>query len=710
MRSFPAFPYQIVAQVLKQRECSHCRFRPAHAFFLTLIFLAGSFFAAGISLAENGAAPAGQLTVQAARDPSALWLEAESAATAGDKDKASRLYQEYYEEFRASEKSEEALWRSARTAKSLAEESTEPEWERVRNLFRMYSTDFAQSARAPEAYFELGLSHYHMRFYREALIYFKLFAERYPNSPFLDQVKFWQGQTLLRVGRTEEAAEVFMRLEASATEPEIKARAALGIGDWLYSEQKFSEALDRYQRFMQDFPSWFLTHPEILRELGKVYQQLGNEEESRKHFFRYLNLTENMTEKLEVMFALGDSYYRQGDDNSALVLFRRIEEEGTSGSRAVVLSRFRLAEYADDPDRKLAKWQRRGDMTDKEGDKPFRDVMDNYGAEPIAQDVRRALFARYLARNDFESAYDIGRGFLRNDKPGVQSGEKGDYAGRILVSLAEGLLARKEYEKLYQLYSVEHRHVNTLNSGRFLYLVGQALEAMSLHEQASVVYYRALALPLEPQDKANLYFRRAEVYLALKDHAAADRLLVYLREIYANVKELGEVSYLSGRLSEARGRKVDALAYYDKAIALMTFPDKRSDYLDSRLRMLFALGSLDEALSSVKKYAKDQWLSQAAVQDWCKRLGDAAFRQKKDQQAMAAYLGGVAADMPQETQSAQQMHLRLGELFLKGQEVEKSRFHYEKAQAGPDSILGKKAKERLNQIDINKGRRRGTGA
>ncbi|MGV1099444.1 tetratricopeptide repeat protein [Thiovibrio sp. JS02] len=678
---------------------------------VALLLLAGvSGFGATVDCCRaedaGGAAQPAAVSV----DPASLWQEAQAAATAGELAEAADLYQRYYEGFRESDKAEEALWQAAQLAKRQAQEGPSPDWERVRNLFRMFSTDFAESARAAEAYFEVGYAHYQMRFFREALIYFKLFGDRYPKSPFLDKALYWQGRTLLQVGRAPEAAEVFQRLEKSAKEPDLRAEAAVGIGNWLYAEGKYPEALARLQEVMRAHPSYYLKDPEVLYDLGLVYQKLGKEKEAQRYFYHYLNLIENLKRKHEVIFDLAESYHRQGDNASAQSLYRRIVEEGSPADRPVVLAQFRIAEYFDDQERALSKWQKRNDLGDPAGDRPLLAVVDGFHGEPIAQDARRGLFIRYRARDQFEQAFEVGKSFLRNDEAGVRPGEKVDFANTVLLYLGEGLFDRKQYEKLYQLYVGEHRHVNTLDNGRFLFLVGRALEAMKLYEQAAVVYYRALALPLTPEDRRDLYYRRAEVYLILKNHAAADRLLTYLRDIYANGKELGEVYYLSGRLSEAKGRKAEALDYYARAASVLTFPEKKAEYAEARLRLLFAIGSYPEVASSLEAYGRQQWLGPEPLQAWYKRLGDTLGGAGDAGGARTAYLAGVAAGMPQENKAAQQMHLKLGEMFFKDRQMEQGRAHLEKAKAGPDKLLGKRAQERLNQIEINQGRKRIPGS
>lgn len=654
-----------------------------------------SVFGGGFAMAADVPAAAQAELVET---PEVLWEKATAAQEAADHEKASGYFRKFYEHYRDNDKAEEALWLAARNAKEQALASKSPDWEKVRNLFRMYTTDFPEAARSPEAYFEVGLSHYHMRFFREALIYFKLFAQRYPASPLLPKVRFWQARTLFTIGRLDEAAALYQDV-AKTADADLKVKALMGLGDTHDAKKDYAAALATFTSLLRKYPDYYLGDPELLRKLGTAYLKVGQEDRGRKYLYHYLNLAEKTPLRGDVLFDLAESYFRQGDKQTALKLYGNIVETGSPQDRAVVLARFRQAEYLDDPDKNFPEWKKRGDLKNPDEDRPFLAVLDGYHAEPIAQDARRALFLRYAARENFEYALEVGKSYLRNDEPGLQAGEKEDFSNRILLYLGDGLLAQKQYEKLYQLYVTEHRHVSTLNNGRFLYLVGQALEALSLHDQAAVVYYRALALPLSDTDKVNLYFRRAEVYLALKNYTAADRLLKYLRDIYKNSKEVGEIFYLSGRLAEEQGKKAEALDYYTKAAAVQTFAEKKPVYGQARLRMLYGLGLFDEMLDALGSYRKEQWLSAEELQTWYRRVGD-ELRRKDEKKTFAAYLAAVSENMPQEGEAAQHIHLHLGDLYFKMGEKEKGRDHLFKATKGPDPLLTKRAKERLNQIDI----------
>ncbi len=126
--------------------------------------------------------------------------------------------------------------------------------------------------------------------------------------------------------------------------------------------------------------------------------------------------------------------------------------------------------------------------------------------------------------------------------------------------------------------------------------------------------------------------------------------------------------------------------------------------MEARLRMLSTLALYPEGVEVLSRSRQNKWLGPEALQGWYREFGDGLAGQGA-QSAIDTYLAGVDGDMPKDSKAAQQIHLQLGELFRKAGEMEKGRGHLQKAQAGPDELLKKKAKTILNQMEIDVGRK-----
>lgn len=630
-----------------------------------------------------------------------LWEKALAADKQNDTERAARLFLRVHDEFPDfASPPGNALLRAARLYKTLALVDADPDWEQVRNLFRWFNLDYRDSPYAAEAYLEIGIAHFHMRFLREALSYFRLFAERYSASPLLPLSRYWQAKVLAETGQLDEAVEIYQGLVDRADE-QFQKRILLSLGKAFDAKGKYRKALATYQQIMSRFPNYHFENLDLLINLGKMYFKVGKEEKGRKHLFYYLNVVEPFARRIEVLFELAESFLRQGDDSTAQTLYAMVVRDGKPQARATILAVFRQAEYRDDPGQLLPEWQKKGDLTDPAGDQPFLAVLDLYRTEPIAQDARFGLFLRYKARNNFEDAMRVGRSFLRHDNKGATAARQPDPVKSILFYLAEEMLNRHEYQQLYALYVAKHQHVLTIKDGRLLFMVGQALEALSLYQQASVIYFRALGLSLADQDKIELYYRRAEVYLTIGNRVSANRLLTHLRNIYQGKQEVGEIYYLSGRLLEDKGDFVAALVMYDNAIAVLTCADRKHIYIAGRLRMLLMLAKYEEMIASLHTYQEEELFVSADLQVWYVKLGDMLRTMNMKQQAVEVYLAVLAENMPQGGEIVQSIQLSLGELFFALGEMEKSHAYFLKAMAGDNPLKRRVAEQGLGQVEIS---------
>ena len=665
---------------------------PPAARFLAPALLLGVL----LLLATAGAASQERLSVRG------LWERATAAAAEERWAEAASNFERLHREFSRSEFAEESLWRAAQMLRKAAEQEADPDWERVRDLFHRYSTEYPDASHRDEAYLEIGISYFRMRFFREALTYFRLFEQRYADSPLLPRSRYWQAITLLEVGRVEEAVPLLNDLTREPDE-ELRLKALFGLRQAYETRGEHLLVLTTLERIVQITPpDYHLENPELLLLLGLANGRLGREEEAREQLWRFVNLSPLSPRRTEALFALGESYYRQGEQAPAQRLYQRVIDEGGAGERAVVLARFRQAQFLDAQARQWEQWRPLRDPADRDGDYPYLAVIDQYGLDPIAQDARYGLLLRLKDRGDLEEALEQARTYIRHAATREGPGFDPKRTGELLVFLVEELLRRGEYERVYHLYINEHQHVRHYQPGRLRMLIGRALEELALYEQAAVVYYRALAGTMSDQELAELYYRRALVYLALKDFAAADRLLTHLRRIYAEQPaRLAEAQALSGALRALEQRHQEAWEFFRQALASPEAVPRWGEVLPALLRTMAALEIFSQMPPVLARGLEEGWLGSELAQAWYRRVGEGLRRQGLEAQARAVYGAGLAEGLPREGEDFQVISFQLGALLAKGdqQARDEARRHLA-AAAGPDQLLGKMARQQLNQLDI----------
>jgi len=226
------------------------------------------------------------------------------------------------------------------------------------------------------------------------------------------------------------------------------------------------------------------------------------------------------------------------------------------------------------------------------------------------------------------------------------------------------------------------------------------MEALNLDKQAAVVYYRALKWQLPEKDKIDLYYRRAAVYLRLKDYASADRLLTYIRKLYKGKRAVGEIDYYSAELAEIRNHKDRALDFYEQAVDNPTFADKMAIYAGNAIRLALELGK-NERAALIWHKAASRNIAPLQGQALGLKVAD-ALRQTGDFKTAAdLYKTVLSPPYPKKGENAQLCALYLGDVLLKLRQDTEAVDYYKKAQAGDNKMVKELAAERLRQKSLN---------
>ena len=630
-----------------------------------------------------------------------LWAKAQEMLQLDDTEGAARTLYLIHYYYPDDIKGEPSLWQAAQMQKELARNAKYGDWNKVLNRFRRYINYYPKSPRTAEAYFEVGNTYQAMHYYREALAYLNVFMERYPDSPLMLQALRSYRNAILRAGDGDDAEKVFKGWQQS-TKAIFQLMGESGIGNLKSKQGDYQGAAAIYQKILAAAPDHPVKDPEILYYAGVANLRLNKMEIGREQLYHYLSLIGMVAERSEVLVELAESYFRVGEYQEAQKLYRQVIDEGEDNERAVMISKMRVTQYLDDAEITLPRWQGHNDLTDPEGDTPYLAVLEKNYRDPVAQDARFGMFKRYQARADLDKAYEVGRNFLRSATPEADNAVQRKQIGHILLSLVEELLKARRYQDIYGLYAAEYRHLKNFPSAKLHAMMGQAMEALNLYEPAAAFYYLALQWPMTEQEKADLYFRRANVYLAAKDYEALDRLLTYLRKIYKDKPEAGQVANYSAKLSAARGQIDQAHDFYDQDLKQPTFPEKRGKTADEALGLMVQKGRFDQAEAILAKgVADDGWITPEAEQGWWLRIGN-GWRGKGDlAKAREAYGKGVAQGLPTKGDAVQEIHLYLGDVLLARGEQKEGLSHYQAvAAAGGNPLWKKMATERLTQHDL----------
>jgi len=156
--------------------------------------------------------------------------------------------------------------------------------DRARDAVRAYERASAAGAGdlAPAATLRLGDALARAGMWAESRERFEEFLSKHADSPHAYEARFGIGWALEHEGRHEEAREAYGAVVASHKGP-TAARAQFQIGECLFAEEKFDEAVRELLRvdILYDYPEWSAA---ALYEAGRAFEQLRKFGEARRQF------------------------------------------------------------------------------------------------------------------------------------------------------------------------------------------------------------------------------------------------------------------------------------------------------------------------------------------------------------------------------------------------------------------------------------------
>ena len=627
-----------------------------------------------------------------------LWDQATSFYLQGDEAQAALYFKHYWKTYPETDRAEEALWRAANLYKQVTGRQNNPDWARVKNLYRAYTLDFPQSDKLSVAYFEVAYSYFNMGYFREAANYYSLFLKDFPSHPKRNEALFMRARANLKIGKYKKGWQDYDRLRTSGVK-HYELLGEAGIGHIHFTQGGWHDALGIFKRILRIKPDFYIDDPEVLHDMGFAAIEVGDVHDGQEYLLHYINIVDRATLSPQVYFELAESFLADGRIEGARMFYERVLELADSSKKTYILSQFRLAQYKAAHLQKLSKKERE-EIIKKRGDVPFQVVLDELFTDPRAQESRYDLFHRYCQRQSWKLAYSMGKSYLRYDAPDDKRDEVLQKLGDIIFEQFLALSKEKKNQKIRDLYAAEFPVVSEYQQAKLLILVGKTFEMDGLYDQASVVYYRALALNLDDKEKKDLYFRRARVYLANNDLVSAQRLLKYLRRIYQEKIGIGHVNLLSGQLREQQKRPEDALGFYKMAVEASSEIDNRAASAVPYLRLLFEVGDMSKVSPLLAMFQKEDWLEPNILQYWYGRLGQYQEAQGRLRDATQTYKRALADGMPEKSVEAQPIHLYLANLLVADGLLQEALEYYRKAMAGQNGAIKRLAESKMMAAKI----------
>ena len=386
---------------------------------------------------------------------------------------------------------------------------------------------FPDSSSVDYALYQIGISELKRSDYASAIASFKLFLKNYPQSKFLEDVIYSLGSAYFYKQDYGASCETLTKFQNELKNSRLSAQAVFILGLSLLNSGKIDAALNIFK----DIPKRYPQEVELLQkaeyEIADCYYKLGQEKEavSRFKLLRVKYPDSKLTP--EIMWWLGQYYYRLNDLNLARRYFSSLAKDFPNNSLA-------------------------GDAL--------------YALGLVSKDENKLE----EAVDDFRATVKLARGELKRE---------------AALAIAGIYFQQEKFEEAINEYK---QALNTYpDSGILIFpRIAKCYYRAQDYEQAKLFFQKALEL-VDLKDAGDIQFSLAEVFEAKDELDAAIAMYLKIADVNSDNVQLSTRALLrAARLYEDKEDFKSALGIYGKIARYKTeeskFAQERIDCINGK--------------------------------------------------------------------------------------------------------------------------------
>ncbi len=204
------------------------------------------------------------------------------------------------------------------------------------------------SDRLPEALMSMGYIHLQVGNEPEALGYFNLMRDRFPENEAVPATYFYMGEHYRDQGRYGEAADEFEQIIQDYPQDDLAKPSAIALARVLDEMNLDEQGRDILEYIENRWPRHYLDDPEFLTVAGNILYRNEDYQAARQRFMQYINLLPDGDQVDFSMARVGDIFMQQGHEDSARDIYEQTARQ-YSDSEGGLISQMRLAdEFGDE--------------------------------------------------------------------------------------------------------------------------------------------------------------------------------------------------------------------------------------------------------------------------------------------------------------------------------------------------------------------------
>lgn len=519
------------------------------------------------------------------------------------------------------EYTDDALWGSGWSYYLLEE------YEEAARRFSKLLNDFPDSDLVLQVRHKLGKSYFRGNNYPETIKVYQEFLEKYPEyqGEEIEEVYYLLGQAYFRSGKYAEAEEIFKNILSLFPGFELTSEVKYYEGLSLFKQNKYEEAIVQLKDLISEAEiednkkeeaQYLLARSWLnLQEYSKAIDNL----ESLKRF----EVEGSLLEK--VSFDLGLAYSRQGDKEKAILEFQEFIEKYPQ-SELIKSAHFELGKDLFDLKKyKLALSELKKTSTDEAlylRGKASKELGDQEGEITVFEELRE----KYPKSNFSQEAYFRLGNYYYNQKRYKEATVEFDkivqfFPQSSLLSesnywMGWSYFKLADYKKASEYFNkVEEDEENLSLGQRAKFMVAESWYNLKDYQKAREAYKKFIEMYPEGDFSANAQYAISWTYLENKEFNASLEEFKKLISIYPDSKFAEEAQFRVGKNYFLLGNKDMAKTELEKFINLYTKSNFRVEaiYLLSQI-FLQEEGWMDNIINLerlVREYPDSPYLSEA---------------------------------------------------------------------------------------------------
>ena len=395
------------------------------------------------------------------------------------------------------------------------------DYNKAQEAYDQILKDYPDSFYSDYVQYQLGLTLLKVSNYNGAIMAFQSLKTNFPNSKLLDDATYSLGLAYFQMEDYNSSSEIFQKFAQEFKESNLKPQSQYLLGTSLYNLGKFTEAIEVFKDIIRMYNQDSELMQKAEYEIADCYYQIGNEKEAMDRFKILRSKYPDSRLTPEVMWWLGEYYYRHQDLNLARRYFSSLIQDFPK-SNLIASCYYALgATYAEESG--------------------YQEAMNNFkevialGRSDLAGQAAIAIADIYIKQDKLDLA-------LTTYKDLVQ--EYTNLANLIYPKMAEVYLKIGDYGQALDFYRKSQEVVPTREIGQIQFKIAGVQEAQGKYQEAIEEYLKVTYLYSENNDLAvKSLLRVAAIYEDKENFKEA--VNIYKRIISMDV---GEAKYAKERI------------------------------------------------------------------------------------------------------------------------------------------------------------------